>query len=167
MPAEPCGLLSWACPKHKPREQSTPKWEQPSWAPTSATWKETQDFPEKLVPAIKPTQNPSVGPCLLRHRTGPLQEGLVSRGCREAPRHCSRVGKRSQRCGKAVVGSGGVPGPVMRLGLWGSQTPGHSGTAGSLGRAETGVGGPRLGTATSWRPGERRTLTFPRLGSCP
>lgn len=138
-PAEPCGLLSWACPMHKPKEQSMLKWEreQPIWACTSATRKETQDFPEKLDPSSKPTQNPSVGPRLLGHRTWPLRKtkdrefvctyptwplGLVL-GCREATRH-SKMGKRSLRYGKAGVGSG-VPSPALKPGLWVSQTLGQ------------------------------------------
>jgi hypothetical protein len=48
------------------------------------------------------------------------------------------VGKCSLRCGKAEA-SLGVPKPAVRLELWGSQTLGHSGTAGSYRRAENGA----------------------------
>lgn len=51
------------------------------------------------------------------------------------------MGKHSLRCGKAEAGLG-VPRPVTRTGLWGSQTLGHPGTTGSHRRAENGSQGP-------------------------
>ena len=46
-----------------------------------------------------------------------------------------------------AVGKQGFPGPVMRPGLWGSQTLGHPGSGESLRRAENsrGWGGVRSG----------------------
>jgi hypothetical protein len=52
------------------------------------------------------------------------------------------VGKCSLRCGKAGAGSK-VPSPVRRLGLWGSQTLGHPGTAEGRRKGENEVWVPR------------------------
>lgn len=50
LPAEPCGLLSWACPRHKPRELR--EGEHADWA-----W---------LNPSSKAAQKPSLGLCSRR-----------------------------------------------------------------------------------------------------
>lgn len=63
-PAEPCGLLSWACPRHKPREQR--EGEQADWAPTAATGKEPQESAERLNPSSKAAQRPSLELCSRR-----------------------------------------------------------------------------------------------------
>jgi hypothetical protein len=64
-----------------------------------------------------------------------LALGLVL-GCREALRFCSGGGKALSEMWESWSWPRG-------LGLWGSLTLGHSGAAGSQGRAENGVGSPR------------------------
>lgn len=67
-----------------------------------------------------------------------------------SPGHARQVlgwmGKFSLRCGKAGVGSG-IPGPITRLGPWGSQALGHTEAPGSYRRAENREEDYRLGTA--------------------
>lgn len=63
-------------------------------------------------------------------------------GLREALGHLSVPGVRNHclRHRKAGAGSD-VPGPLARLGSWGSQTLGHPGTSWSLQRTENRLGG--------------------------
>lgn len=60
-----------------------------------------------------------------------------------------RVGKSSLRRWKTGAHSG-VPEPVTRLGLWGSQSLGHPGTTVGSRRAENRVGGLRLAQGGGW-----------------
>ena len=72
------------------------------------------------------------------------------------------MGKHKLRCGK-VRADLGVHGPAMWLGLWGSQTLGH------LGTAENGMGVGGLGTASSQGlgEGERGAPASPSGDDCP
>jgi hypothetical protein len=65
---------------------------------------------------------------------------------REALGHRSTIGEAQSEARTARAGFG-VSGPVMRLGLSGSQALGHPSATGSCGRAENGVGACRLDLA--------------------